>query len=104
MEAKKIRSIIDAYPACYNCYRTDRGLHVHHCLHGTANRKKADEDGLVVYLCSTCHTLVHDKACRLDEALEMTAQRAWMRAYGDEEAFVKRYGKSFLNGRVYEHK
>ena len=98
MEAKKIRSIIDDYPACYNCYRTDRGLHVHHCLHGTANRKKADEDGLVVYLCSECHRKVHDKSSRLDRYLELTAQRAWMRVYGSEQDFIARYGKSFIGG------
>lgn len=42
---------------CYLCGRlaTDR----HHLLNGLAYRSKADEYGLVVWLCRPCHNEVH---------------------------------------------
>ena len=79
---------------CFFCgqYATD----VHHCIHGTANRRLADKDGLVVMLCRRCHTNLHDKGT-LDKELQRIAQARWMEYYGkSEEDFRKRYGKSFI--------
>lgn len=96
-----MQSIIQKERECYFCFRT-RGLELHHCLHGTANRKKADADGLTVYLCWECHQALHDHGTG-DNALKQLAQRIWMRANdNDEDAFRARYGKSYLIGELYE--
>lgn len=79
---------------CYICgqWATD----VHHVIHGTANRKLADEDGLTVKLCRRCHTLLHDKG-NMDKELQKIGQRAWMNHNGASvEDFIKRYGKNYL--------
>lgn len=68
-------------------------LHKHHCIHGY-NRRKAEEDGLYVMLTVDEHRLLHDK-CEYDLYLKQKAQEAWMNAYGDENAFKKRYGRSY---------
>lgn len=71
---------------------------IHHALHGTANRKKSDQDGLTVHLCSLHHRLLHDSPewRGYDRELQKTAQLAWMEHYGTLEDFRKRYGKSYL--------
>lgn len=72
------------------------GNQVHHCIHGFANRKLADEDGLTVKLCHTCHRLLHDKGYH-DKDLQRWAQESWMEHYGKTiDDFIKRYGKSYL--------
>lgn len=72
---------------------------VHHCWYGTANRALSDEDGLVVDLCPLHHRLLHEQGYGAEE-LKLEAERAWIKHYGKTEAdFIKRYGKSVLNGR-----
>jgi Zn-finger protein len=95
--AKKYRSIMDAGEECYLC-GSESNLQIHHCLHGTANRKLADEDGLVVKLCPNCHRALHDKGVS-DKDLQKTAQRVWMH-YNKKsvEDFIQRFGKSYLDG------
>lgn len=69
---------------------------VHHALHGTANRKLADKDGLTVRLCHRCHMNLHDKG-NLDKELQRIAQARWMEYYGkSEDEFRERYGKSYI--------
>ena len=80
---------------CYFCL-SQRNLEKHHCLHGTANRKLADEDGLFVWLCRNCHMRLHDKGIG-DKGLQIVAEKAWMQHYGKTEAdFIKRYGKNYI--------
>lgn len=79
---------------CFICgqYATE----CHHALHGTANRKLADKDGLTVMLCHTCHMNLHDKG-NFDKELQRVAQVKWMEHYGkSEDDFRQRYGKSYL--------
>ena len=79
---------------CYICgqYATE----THHCIHGTANRKLADKDGLTVRLCSRCHRNLHDHST-LDRELQRLAQVRWMEYFGkSEDEFRKRYGKSYI--------
>ena len=79
---------------CYICgqYATE----THHCIHGTANRKLADKDGLTVRLCSRCHRNLHDHGT-LDRELQRLAQVRWMEYFGkSEDEFRKRYGKSYI--------
>lgn len=79
---------------CYICGQW--ASETHHCIHGTANRKLADQDGLTVRLCSRCHRLLHDKG-NMDRELQRIAQQKWMDHYGKTiDDFIKRYGKSFL--------
>lgn len=80
--------------SCYLCgqWATD----THHCIHGTANRKLADKDGLTVRLCKRCHTLLHDKG-NFDRELQKIAQKRWQEHYGKtEDDFRLRYGKNYL--------
>lgn len=80
--------------SCYLCGQFAQTWH--HCIHGTANRKLADRDGLTVRLCHTCHMNLHDKG-NFDRELQRLAQVRWMEYYErSEEEFRKRYGKSYL--------
>lgn len=79
---------------CYICgqWATD----THHCIHGTANRKLADKDGLTVRLCHRCHMNLHDHGS-FDRELQRIAQACWMEHFEkSEDDFRKRYGKSYL--------
>lgn len=79
---------------CFICgqFATD----THHCCHGNANRKLADQDGLTVRLCHRCHMNLHDKG-NFDRELQRIAQARWMEYYGkSEDEFRLRYGKSYL--------
>lgn len=72
------------------------GTENHHCIHGFANRKLADADGLTVRLCHNCHRLLHDKGYH-DKDLQRMAQECWMQENNKtKEDFIKRYGKSYL--------
>ena len=91
-------SIMQKTKECYFCGAT-QNLDKHHCIHGTANRKLADKDGLFVYLCKDHHTMtskaVHNDAT-VDLVLKKIAQTEWEKRYGDREKFIQRYGKSYL--------
>lgn len=53
---KRISSLMQKdMSSCYLC-GTTLGLEEHHAMHGTANRKNADNLGLTVMLCHNCHT------------------------------------------------
>ena len=83
---------------CWICGRTD-SLEVHHCIHGTANRKQADKYGLWVRLCPECHrgtNGVHGKyGHHRDMTLKCAAQRAFEKTHSREE-FRAVFGKSYL--------
>ena len=88
-----MKSIIQDSKECYLC-RRQANLELHHAVHGTANRRLADQDGLTVWLCVECHTKLHQQGLH-DRLLKRIAQEAWERVYGSEREFVKRYGKSY---------
>lgn len=92
-------SIIDGKKKCYLCGR-EGDLQLHHALHGGANRRLADEDGLWVWLCHRCHMDLHDRG-EGDKELQALAEKKWIEwnypndpEKGQEE-FIKRYGKSY---------
>lgn len=92
-------SIIDGKKKCYLCGR-EGDLQIHHTLHGGANRRLADEDGLWVWLCHRCHMDLHDRG-EGDKELQALAEKKWIEwnypndpEKGQEE-FIKRYGKSY---------
>lgn len=93
-----MRSIINNSAACYICGRP--ASEIHHCIFGTGKRKLADEDGLTVPLCSSCHHAIHNPANNFDQsmqnALKKLAEEAWEQKYGSKDDFIKRYGRSYL--------
>lgn len=93
-------SIIKSAKTCFFC-GSERNLERHHAMHGTANRRLAEQDGLWIWCCPECHRGdwgVHGKNGHgKDMTLKMTAEYAWMKHYGKtEEDFIRRYGKSYL--------
>lgn len=92
-------SIISIKKECYVCGTTNN-LHCHHVMFGR-NRKKADEDGLTVYLCYEHHegtNGVHGKnGHELDIRLKKDAEVRWCQFYNKKpENFLKRYGRNYL--------
>lgn len=93
------KSIIQSKKQCYVC-GSENNLHYHHVIFGK-NRKKADEDGLTVWLCYEHHegtNGVHGKNGHdLDSRLKEVAENIWIEHYNKtEEDFRKRYGKNYL--------
>lgn len=77
---------------CYIC-GSRQNLEHHHAMHGFANRKKADKDGLVVMLCAKCHRDLHDHGYE-DKWIQRQAMGAWCRYYGKTLIeWRQRYGK-----------
>lgn len=76
-------------------------VELHHLI-GGAYRRKADRDGLVIFLCPGCHRLDPWAAHRSGETmreLRALGQRIWMERTGKGvRAFVKEYGKNYLGG------
>lgn len=90
-----MKSIIQEEKECFVCH-SQRFLEVHHCLHGTANRKMADKFGLTVYLCPYCHRGkygVHHNA-DLDNKLKVIAQKAFEEHFPDLE-FIDFFGRNY---------
>lgn len=93
MEWKKTKSHANLSELeCYICGGS--ASEMHHMLHGTFMRAKADKYGLVIPLCRRCHNMIHDKGI-YDKALQQTAQRIFEEDHTREE-FIKEFGKSFL--------
>lgn len=80
---------------CYVCGR-QTALQRHHMIHGTANRKKAEQYDLTCYLCVECHRAVHDYNTDLDRRLMKDAQAFFEKRIGTREDFRREFGKSFL--------
>lgn len=88
-----MNSIIQDGRFCYLC-GSPGPLQLHHCIHGV-NRKRADEDGLVVWLCVECHTNLHQRGWD-DRTLKVIAQTMWMRKnHKTTEEWIQRYGKNY---------
>lgn len=89
----KTKSIITEYKDfCLLC-GTPTNEDVHHCLSGS-DRKHADEDGLVIPLCRSCHSFIH----KHPQALVMSkiiGQLAYEREHTREE-YLSRYRHSYL--------
>ena len=90
-----MKSIISNAKRCYVC-GSDYCLEKHHTIFGTANRKKADQDGLWVWLCHRDHQAVHNQNIWEKKALQEISQEKWEERNGSRESFIERYGKSYL--------
>lgn len=86
--------ITNVKDVCLIC-GSKREIDIHHCLHGTSNRKNADKYGLTVPLCHSCHMDLHDKNTNMDGYFKRLAQMKFEERYSREEWF-KIFGKSFL--------
>lgn len=95
--------------ACEICGRNDECTH--HLIFG-ANRRLADEDGLTIRLCNSCHNMAVKQSERVhgniiaENLSKKLGQALWEREYiakyeadiqiEAREAFMKRYGRSYL--------
>lgn len=106
------KSIIQAYTKQYNreCFlcrfeaekdgkyyepseRERKSMHKHHFMHGTANRRRAEQFGLWGYLCENHHSMLHEKS-EYYEFLIQVAQGRFEKLYSHEkwmEIFKKNY-------------
>lgn len=95
-----MKSLIQENKVCYLCGST-KDLHVHHIFNGRSYRDKSEKDGMKIYLCPLCHYKVHTNSKKHKENtllvdLKVKGQMIWEGLYGNREAFIKRYGKSYL--------
>ena len=94
-----MKSIIQSEKECYICKNTI-GLHSHHILFGTSNRKQSEKYGLKVYLCYHHHNgsneAVHFNK-KLDLHLKRIAQRYFEEKYGDRKEFIRVFGRNYLD-------
>ena len=90
-------SIIKNSKSCFYC-GSERDLDRHHCLHGTANRKLAEEDGLWIWVCREHHNMIHgNEGHCMDVKLKQTAEYAWLQHNNKTiQEFIDRYGKNWL--------
>lgn len=79
------------------CYLTGSLIYLekHHCMNGVANRKKADKDGLWVWLNHDVHVAVHNTRPDLKLKLKQIAQQKYEETHTREQ-WMKRYGKNYL--------
>ena len=88
------------YHHCFLCDRYTDSTDLHH-IFGGANKRKSEEDELMVWLCRTCHNEVHHGAhCsgELMMRLRQYGEKLWLCNNPDKtvEDFIKRYGRNYL--------
>ena len=91
------KSIITDKQCCVVC--ESPYIEWHHCLHGTANRAKAEKYGLKIPLCNLHHTggpLAPHKNSKIDLSYKALAQNVFEKKCGTREDFRKEFGKSYL--------
>ena len=89
-------SVIQKEKRCYVC-GTRKGLHEHHIIYGTANRKKSEEYGFKVWLCGRHHNLdtkqgVHFNK-ELDLHLKCLCETWWLENGRTQEEWRQVFGK-----------
>lgn len=70
---------------------------VHHIMNGTADRPKADEDGLWIYVTRSAHNWLHNTPSGKAEMkrLKALAQRKYEETHSHEE-WMRRYHKNYV--------
>lgn len=93
--------ITDYDKYCFLCGKPTSEMH--HLVYSGALRKLADDDGLFVPVCRSCHNEIHNIgiAGKLSKIVGQLAYELNMNAHkGDiqdaRESFRKRYGRSYL--------
>lgn len=70
--------------------------HLHHTIHGNANRKIADKEGCYCFLCVKCHSALHDKGL-YDLKLQQITEEAWLEHNNKTiEEWISLFGKNYL--------
>lgn len=93
-----MNSVLQNNKQCWVC-GTELGLHDHHIIYGTANRKKSEKYGLKVWLCPYHHNMSNEGVHfnrPLDLQLKKLAQEHYEKNIGSREDFIKEFGKSYL--------
>ena len=89
-----MQSIISNEKRCYLTGSKFK-LEKHHCMNGAAYRKKAEHDGLWVWLNADVHRAVHSNRPDWKRELKRIAQEAYERTHTREE-WMHRYHKNYL--------
>ena len=79
---------------CYLCGKPMGKGDKHHIFNGPM-RDKAEEDGMYIHVHRVCHSYIHNHPVTA-QTIKARGQRMWEETYGDRDAFIKRYGKSYL--------
>ena len=104
------KGIVTEYPEiCIFCGRQAEAEH--HLIFGTAGRELSEKDGLKIPVCNNCHNM-GQKLCRIHEnpmaerLSKMLGQAIWEKEWISansqqesrkaREAFLRRYGRSYL--------
>lgn len=93
-----MKTVFQNSKKCFVCGAT-YGVHDHHILYGTSNRKNSEKRGLKVWLCGPHHNMSNEGVHfnkELDLKLKMMAQRYYEANYGTREDFRREFGKSYL--------
>lgn len=80
------------------CFITgfQNNLEKHHVMHGTANRKIAEQWGCWCWLTHDKHMEVHFKNKGLDRYLQKECQKAFEKKYGRKK-FMELFKKNYLD-------
>ena len=86
----------DSEERCYIC-----GAYGHtdeHHVFGGPCRKTSDRLGLVVHLCRSCHSLIHDSADggNAKQYLHQRGQMIYEEHIGSREDFIREFIRSYL--------
>ena len=93
-----MESVIQKEKRCYVC-GTTQGLHEHHIIYGTANRKKSEEYGFKVWLCGRHHNLSNDGVHfnrALDLHLKCLCETWWLENGHTEDEWRRVFGKWWI--------
>ena len=93
-KSKHSDSIISTEKVCF-LTGSRINLERHHCMNGVAYRRKAEADGLWVWLNADVHKAVHNHRPDLQRYLKRVAQEAYERTHSREE-WMHRYHKNYL--------
>ena len=94
-----MKSVIQLKRECYVC-GTIQGLHDHHIIYGTSNRKNSEKYGFKVWLCGKHHNLSNEGVHfnkELDLHLKRLAQEHYEANYGCRLNFIDTFGRNYLD-------
>lgn len=89
--------IVEDLKHCLVC-GTSFNIHIHHCIYGSANRKKSEKYGLIVPLCAKHHNMSNEGVHfnkELDIKLKQLAQKRFMEVYPNEN-FLDIFKRNYL--------
>lgn len=89
--------IVEDLKHCLVC-GTSFNIHIHHCIYGSANRKKSEKYGLIVPLCAKHHNMSNEGVHfnkELDMKLKQLAQKRFMEIYPNQN-FLDIFKRNYL--------